>query len=434
MSFRKASRPSDSSIAIEACELSKSYRVYEHPIDRLKQAVAPNRRKYYKEFWAIRNASFQIKTGDSIGIIGRNGSGKSTLLQMVCGTLSPTYGSVKVNGRVGALLELGSGFNPEFTGLENVYLNSSILGASRAETDSRLDEILGFADIGDFISQPVKTYSSGMAVRLAFSIASFLEPSILVIDEALSVGDSFFTSKCRKRMMTLRETGTTMLVVSHDLEQLASLCDMALHVESSLVSDILPIRNQIHKYLSKSPVDFTEPESDDQCSRSLSSAPGRQDVFEPREEDWKQKEERLIEAVGVDGSLATASAGRIECVASEDTILTFYIRSSAIKELGSGLFSIGLILQDLNGLSIWSACRFIDISRADGRREEVSIDIRWPSLKNGVYLVVVGIGYANSEDDPHNNTAIIWDADRVAVRSIGQSNFSTALFNGSFVS
>ena len=174
-----------SDIAIKVENLSKCYQLYEKPRDRLLQMLFRGHRQYYREFWALRDVSFEVKKGETIGIIGRNGSGKSTLLQMICGTLNPTSGSIQTHGRIAALLELGSGFNPEFTGRENVYMNASVLGLSKEEVDARFDEIVAFADIGDFIEQPVKTYSSGMYVRLAFAVIAHVDADILVIDEAL---------------------------------------------------------------------------------------------------------------------------------------------------------------------------------------------------------------------------------------------------------
>ena len=193
-----------SEIAIKVENLSKCYHIYDQPRDRLKQMILPRMqraigmqpRQYFREFWALKDVSFEVKKGETVGIIGRNGSGKSTLLQMVCGTLNPTSGSIQTSGRIAALLELGSGFNPEFTGRENVYLNGAVLGLSRDEIDVRFDEIAAFAEIGEFIDQPVKTYSSGMMVRLAFAVAINVDPQILVVDEALSVGDELFQRKC----------------------------------------------------------------------------------------------------------------------------------------------------------------------------------------------------------------------------------------------
>jgi lipopolysaccharide transport system ATP-binding protein len=214
-------------VVIRVDNLGKCYRIYANPKDRLKQAVWRGRRQYYREFWALRGVNLEVRRGETLGIIGRNGSGKSTLLQMICGTLTPSEGSVKTTGRIAALLELGSGFNPEFTGVENVFLNASLLGLSEAQTNERLNDILAFADIGEFAQQPVKTYSSGMVVRLAFSVITQVDPDILVVDEALSVGDAFFTQKCMRFIHRFREHGC-LLFVSHDTSAVTSICDRAI--------------------------------------------------------------------------------------------------------------------------------------------------------------------------------------------------------------
>ena len=222
-------------IAIRVDGLSKCYHVYERPQDRLKQSLWLGRKQFYREFWALRDVSFEIKRGETFGIIGRNGSGKSTLLQMIAGTLSPTAGTVQVNGRVAALLELGSGFNPDFTGRENVFMNGAILGLSEAEIARRFDEIAAFADIGDFIEQPVKTYSSGMMVRLAFAVSVCVEPDILIVDEALAVGDMAFQFKCMDRLDKLTQSGTTLLFVSHDIGAVKAFCQQALYLHTGTI-------------------------------------------------------------------------------------------------------------------------------------------------------------------------------------------------------
>lgn len=227
-----------SEIAIKVVNLSKCYQIYSQPHDRLKQSIYPRLQKligkqpqqYFREFWALDNVSFEIKKGETVGIIGRNGSGKSTLLQMICGTLNPTSGSIETHGRIAALLELGSGFNPEFTGRENVYMNAAVLGLSKEEIDIRFDAIIAFADIGDFIEQPVKTYSSGMMVRLAFAVIAHVDADILVIDEALAVGDAFFTQKCMRFLRAFMKIGT-VLFVSHDTASVRSLCTKAMWFE-----------------------------------------------------------------------------------------------------------------------------------------------------------------------------------------------------------
>ena len=227
-------------IAIRVEGLSKCYEIYGNPRDRLKQFVMPRLQRlaglapkqYFREFWALKDVSFEIKKGETVGIIGRNGSGKSTLLQMICGTLNPTSGSIQTNGRIAALLELGSGFNPEFTGRENVYMNAAVLGLSNEEIDSRFDAIAAFAEIGDFIEQPVKTYSSGMMVRLAFAVAINVDPEILIVDEALSVGDELFQRKCFSRIEAIRAKGATILFVSHAGSTIIELCDRAVLMDA----------------------------------------------------------------------------------------------------------------------------------------------------------------------------------------------------------
>ena len=222
-------------MVIEARGLGKNFALFDSPKDRLKQLLWGRWRQYSRDFWAISDVNFEVRRGEVIGLIGRNGAGKSTLLQMVCGTLAPSVGSLTVRGRVAALLELGAGFSPDFTGLENVYMNAAILGLTRAEVDRKLDGILAFADIGKFIHQPVKTYSSGMFMRLAFAVATSVEPDILVIDEALSVGDGAFARKSFDRIMSLKDNGATILFCSHAMYHVQALCARAIWMEGGKV-------------------------------------------------------------------------------------------------------------------------------------------------------------------------------------------------------
>ncbi|MBF0256439.1 MAG: ABC transporter ATP-binding protein, partial [Gammaproteobacteria bacterium] len=215
---------------IKAAGLSKCYHLYARPRDRLLQMVFGHKKAYYREHWALKDLSLEIAPGETLGVIGRNGSGKSTLLQLLCGTLNPSAGQLQTQGRIAALLELGSGFNPEFSGRENVFLNASLLGLSTAETRQRLPQIEAFADIGDFINQPVKTYSSGMALRLAFAVIAHVDADILVIDEALAVGDAFFTQKCMRFLRAFMKTGT-ILFVSHDTAAVQSLCNRVIWLD-----------------------------------------------------------------------------------------------------------------------------------------------------------------------------------------------------------
>lgn len=214
--------------SIEVRNISKAYKMYEKPHDRLKQSIFRGKKQFYREFWALKDVSFSIQKGRTVGIIGCNGSGKSTLLQILAGILEPTSGVKKVEGRIAALLELGSGFNPDFTGRENIYLNGAILGIGKEEMNHKMQSILDFAEIGSFVDQPVKTYSSGMFVRLAFSVAISVSPDILIIDEALAVGDSRFQLKCFERIKAIQKTGATVFLVSHDLQSIRQFCDEVL--------------------------------------------------------------------------------------------------------------------------------------------------------------------------------------------------------------
>jgi lipopolysaccharide transport system ATP-binding protein len=245
--------------AISVKNLNKCYQLYAQPIDRLKQFLWRGRRQYFREFWALRDVSFDIAKGEVLGIIGRNGAGKSTLLQLLCGTLNPTDGSVNVQGRIAALLELGSGFNPEFTGRENVYLSASILGLSQQEIDERFEAIVDFSGIRDFIDQPVKTYSSGMYVRLAFSVATSVDPDILIVDEALSVGDGEFARKSFDRIRAMKEAGKTILFCSHTLYQVEAFCDRVLWLDRGRLMNLGDPQDVVQCY-SNILQDNTEPE------------------------------------------------------------------------------------------------------------------------------------------------------------------------------
>lgn len=215
-------------IAIKVSKVSKLYKLYEKPSDRFKEALGLTKEKRYKEHFALADVDFEVKKGETVGIIGTNGSGKSTILKIITGVLNPTAGQVDVSGRISALLELGAGFNMEYTGVENIYLNGTMMGYSREEVDSKLQMILDFADIGDFVNQPVKTYSSGMFVRLAFAVAINIDPEILIVDEALSVGDVFFQAKCYHKFDEFKNAGKTILFVSHDLGSVAKYCDRVI--------------------------------------------------------------------------------------------------------------------------------------------------------------------------------------------------------------
>ncbi len=293
---------SSDDFAISVQDVSKCFYTYEKPSDRLKQSIVPRLQRflgdkvtsYGKEFWALRNVSFDVQKGETVGIVGRNGSGKSTLLQIICGTLMPTTGQIATQGRIAALLELGSGFNPEFSGRENVYLNGAVLGLSKDEIDDRFDAIAGFADIGEFIDQPVKAYSSGMAVRLAFAVQAQVDPEILIVDEALSVGDARFQAKCFERLRQLKENGTSILLVTHASEQVVTHCNRAILLDRSRVEMIGSSRPVVNRYLDilfgreKRPEALSPPDADTLSTEAREPSPAdpvldfNTDVFSTR--------------------------------------------------------------------------------------------------------------------------------------------------------
>ena len=238
-------------VAISVRGLGKCYQLYEKPLHRMLQSLVGGSRRYYQEFWALRDVDFEVMRGETLGIVGRNGAGKSTLLQLIAGTLRASEGTATTHGRVAALLELGSGFNPEFTGRQNVYLNASILGLSRKEIDARIDDILAYADIGEFVDQPTRNYSTGMVMRLAFAVVTHVDADILIVDEALAVGDAFFMQKCMRFLRDFRKRGT-MLFVSHDGGAVTSLCDRAIWLEHGKVQRMGEARTVLDAYLEAS--------------------------------------------------------------------------------------------------------------------------------------------------------------------------------------
>jgi lipopolysaccharide transport system ATP-binding protein len=259
--FGPAENTNNGDVVVAVRNLGKLYQLYDRPQDRLKQAFLWGRKQLYREFWALRNVSFEVRRGEAVGIIGRNGAGKSTLLQIIGGTLSPTTGEVRINGRVAALLELGSGFNPEFTGRENVYLNGAILGLSRKEMDERFDEIAAFADIGQFIDQPVKLYSSGMYMRLAFSVQAFIPKEMLIVDEVLAVGDEAFQRKCMALLEKFQANGGTVLLVSHDTQTIVRQCERCLllsHGELVADDDSKAVTDLYQRLMYSDPQEFAE--------------------------------------------------------------------------------------------------------------------------------------------------------------------------------
>jgi lipopolysaccharide transport system ATP-binding protein len=395
-------------IAIRVQHLSKCYQIYSKPHDRLKQAIYPRLQRiagkqpkqYCREFWALKDVSFAIKKGETVGIIGRNGSGKSTLLQMICGTLAPTSGSVQTNGRIAALLELGSGFNPEFTGRENVYMNAAVLGLSKKETDARFDQIAAFADIGEFIEQPVKTYSSGMYVRLAFAIQANVEPEILIVDEALAVGDAYFVHRCMDRMYQLQESGTSILLVTHDGTAVKRFCSRACWLnggEMQMEGEASSVVDAYHAHLFELPVVAVNHDA-----KATSAEPNIQadqlaqtETYIPNIDRRLGNQRARIAGVG----LYDPSMYKIHVIQNNSEVLLRYtVRNVSIEPDKRLIF--GYSFRNFRGDDIASSSTDSEGIRIGGFESitqaiTVLVRIKIPPLYPGSYAFSVGVSYVD---------------------------------------
>lgn len=402
---------SSDDIAIRVNNLSKCYLIYDRPQDRLRQSIIPRLQRligrkpknFFREFWALKDVSFEVKKGETVGIIGRNGSGKSTLLQIICGILTPTSGTVETNGRVAALLELGSGFNPEFTGRENVYMNGAVLGLSKEEIDARFEDIAAFADIGEFIEQPVKMYSSGMYVRLAFAVSACVDPDILIIDEALAVGDTKFQAKCFRRFEELVARGTTILFVTHSTEQVVRHCNWAMLLDKGQIVLRGQSRDIVNAYLDMlfGVERLKQPYSDRQA-KNLQTAGNAQNIsrsetdkfenragYNPYEYRWGNHEAEIFDfCISSGGSLNNT---RIE--SGQLVIITMWVKFHRRVE-----FPIyGLTIKTPDGVTVFgSNSRDFDngplLLPADrGSIYKVSFTLRDQHLGAGEYLLSLGV-------------------------------------------
>lgn len=389
-----------SEVAIKVENLSKCYHIYDKPRDRLLQMLMRGRKQLFREFWALRDVSFEIKKGQTVGIIGRNGSGKSTLLQMICGTLNPSAGRIETHGRVAALLELGSGFNPEFTGRENVYLNGALLGLSKEEIDERFDAVAAFADIGEFIEQPVKTYSSGMFVRLAFAIQANVEPEILIVDEALAVGDAYFVHRCMLRFNELQKSGTTILFVSHDANAVRNLCARAIWLADGCVVEEGDSAKVVDAYLAHlfgRQIVAAGPTGP--VAVSQESAMGLQIETSIPNIDRRLGDQRC-EIVGV--GVYDASLNRISSsINDQDVIVRMTIRNHS---LGTGTaLAVGYIFRNAKGQEIASTNSQIEglviDSIPQGSYMTVRMTVALPRLHPGSYAFSLTAGYIDGNGE-----------------------------------
>jgi lipopolysaccharide transport system ATP-binding protein len=412
-------------IAIEASHLSKCYRIYEKPSHRLYQMLAVGGKQFYREFWALRDVSLSIRRGETVGIIGRNGSGKSTFLQLVCRTLEPTSGTIESQGRIAALLELGLGFNPEFTGRDNVFLSASLYGLTSDEIAARFDDIAAFADIGDFIDQPVKTYSSGMYVRLAFAVIAHVNADILIIDEALAVGDAVFTQKCMRFLRKFRETGT-LLFVSHDMAAVLNLCQTAVWLEHGTVR------------MTGSATEVTRAYSKDCLQADYGSGAILKDVTASLQipgtgatstESLGVAEDAMVDNAAVSQMLDSAARetnpdgfgtgvaeiteislvdqnGEPVSVLRGGETLTLRIRARAFAPVANVI--IGFFVKDRLGQSLFGDNTYSHVPSPFGLKAcemaEASFHFQLPLLPNGDYVITAAI----AEGDPHDHVQHHW--------------------------
>lgn len=382
---------------IKVENVTKKYPLYDRPVDRLKETLSPFHKCYHKNFYALESINFNIKKGETVGIVGTNGSGKSTILKIITGVLSPTTGSVSVTGKISALLELGAGFNMDYTGIENLYMNGTMMGYSKEEMEKKIPEILDFADIGDFVYQPVKTYSSGMFVRLAFALAINVKPDILIVDEALSVGDAFFQAKCFTKLEEIRNMGTTILFVSHDIVSVKKLCKRAIWIEQGVLK--------------------ADGDSNDVCEEYLS-----QQIKENN-----RRKQKAVDAMVID-NVADAVENKDEAVfknidyskikniseTGKAKILSFYIRNARGEDVNvlkpKETYSFGVVsefyepvknalfgfeLEGVKGTKLFSINNYMTndvLEEAEpGVIYEMRFDIKLPMICTGEYLVTPAI-------------------------------------------
>ncbi len=335
-----------SEVAVSVKNLSKMYKLYNKPFDRIKEMVIPINKSYHREFYAIKNLSFEVKRGEVMGIVGVNGSGKSTLLKMITGVLTPTSGSIEVKGRIAALLELGAGFNPEFTGMENIFLQGSIMGYSKEEMQAKVADIIAFADIGEFIHQPVKTYSSGMFVRLAFAVNSCVDPDVLIVDEALSVGDFYFVQKCYRKIEETIKNGTAVIFVTHSMADMVKFCNQAIllsHGKCLYKNDPVFI---MQKYLSMQKGDCSNyQEKNDNVNIELSKSYGSIERW-PTKAYFQDVSNSLIEGNGCLkclGIAVTNDAGVSTTTFMMGENANFYYEYEVIKDMDTPIFGVDII-------------------------------------------------------------------------------------------
>lgn len=381
-------------VAISLNNISKCYKRYAHPVDRFKEILLPGKNRS-QEFWALKNINLDIYRGETLGIVGQNGSGKSTLLQIIAGTLTPTTGNVKVEGRISALLELGSGFNPEFTGRQNVFFNGQVLGLSREEVENKFDSIAAFAEIGSFIDRPVKTYSSGMVVRLAFAVVANIEPTILIVDEALAVGDAKFQARCMKRIRQLKEQGVTVLFVSHDASSVKLLCNRAVLINHGVIIDIGRPKEVINHYVALLSSDKSKIETlENIYNNNLGNRPQESSeyaVIGQKNSTSQQNRHGNQLAVIKDLNIANSEGWETDKFSTTDQL-----KIKVVVEASTNIADlvVGISIRNLMGLVVYGTNTFLSHCRLPEikPRQQLETVFTIPCyLNQGVYTVTVGV-------------------------------------------
>ncbi|MDC4203448.1 MAG: ABC transporter ATP-binding protein [Candidatus Manganitrophus sp.] len=421
--------------AIEVNNLTKIYRLYNSPKDRLRELLSLRGKKYHHEFYALKDVSFQVEKGQTVGIIGQNGSGKSTLLQIICGVLQPTSGSAQVKGRVAALLELGAGFNHEFTGRENVYMNGALMGFTRREIELRFPDIESFAEIGEFIDQPVKTYSSGMFVRLAFAVAINVDPDILVIDEALSVGDMYFQAKCMVRIKKMIEKDVTILFVSHDMGVMKAFCKNCVYLEQGKMIHFGKASDVVDRYIANMNLRGNKELTEDSSQKEKTDKPGAfSSVARPIFQGDRSSSEIFVSTDHEEVFAKTANRygeGGVKILdikllnsqrrPAEQIELreNFFIQVSIVFEKDFPTFAVGYSIRDLKGLMlVGMVTSGMDIDLPSVRAGEIYVfEIKSENtLTQGVYMISIGVELPIFTNEKHIFLDILENA--VIFRSI----------------
>jgi lipopolysaccharide transport system ATP-binding protein len=405
-----------SEIAISLKNVSKCYKRYSHPVDRLKELLLPNK-NHADIFWALQEINLKVAEGETLGIIGQNGSGKSTLLQIIAGTLTPTTGEIGVNGRVSALLELGSGFNPEFTGRQNVFFNGQILGLSREEVEAKFDDIAAFAEIGDFLDRPVKTYSSGMAVRLAFAVVANTEPKILIVDEALAVGDAKFQARCMKRIRRLKEQGVTILFVSHDSSTVKMLCQRAVLLNHGKVLEVGNPKDVVNRYIALLSSDTT---SVDVGVEEVTNA-NRDEFISPEQESFMHRHGNKL-AILNDVKITSDDGSQVKTKLETGSVFNIVVSLEVKGELSD--LVIGISIRNLMGVVIYGTnTQLMNVKLPQlNKGQQVTATFRIPCcLNKGTYTVTVGI---------HSEEGLSYDwIDELVVFEVNNSNIRDGIID-----